>query len=296
MLREDGMVMDDGTTARMGQNEYVMTTTTANAVAVFRHLEYCRQVLWPDMDVQLISTTEAWAQYSVAGPNARKLLEKLVDQDISDAAFSYMACGAITVKGTRARLFRISFSGELAYEVAVPTRYGDAMIRALVDVGREFDAVVYGTEALGVMRVEKGHVAGNELNGQSSALNMGLGKMVSKKKDSIGMVLSQREGMVREGGYRLVGVKPVDAAKPLTAGAHFLAKGAEAVAANDGGWLTSVVYSPHLGHSIGLGYLKSGDTRMGEKLRVVNLLSGTDVDVEIVSPHFFDPEGARLRG
>ena len=94
MLREDGMVMDDGTTARMGQNEYVMTTTTANAVPVFRHLEYCRQVLWPDLDVQLISTTEAWAQYSVAGPNARKLLQKLVDQDISDAAFPYMACGS----------------------------------------------------------------------------------------------------------------------------------------------------------------------------------------------------------
>jgi sarcosine oxidase subunit alpha len=296
MLREDGMVMDDGTTARMGPSEYVMTTTTANAVPVFRHLEYCRQVLWPDMDVQLISTTEAWAQYSVAGPNARKLLEKLVDQDISDAAFPYMACGAITVKGTRARLFRISFSGELAYEIAVPTRYGDAMIRALVEAGREFDAVVYGTEALGVMRVEKGHVAGNELNGQSSALNMGLGKMVSKKKDAIGMVLSQREGMVAEGGYRLVGVKPVDPAKPLTAGAHFLAKGADPVAANDGGWLTSVVYSPHLGHSIGLGYLKGGDRRTGERLRVVNLLAGTDVDVEIVSPQFFDPEGERLRG
>ncbi|MDP1578256.1 MAG: sarcosine oxidase subunit alpha, partial [Cypionkella sp.] len=144
MLREDGMVMDDGTTARMGQNEYVMTTTTANAVPVFRHLEYCRQVLWPDLDVQLISTTEAWAQYSVAGPNARKLLEKLVDQDISDAAFPYMACGNITVQGTRARLFRISFSGERAYEIAVPTRYGDAMIRGLIEAGREFDAVVYG--------------------------------------------------------------------------------------------------------------------------------------------------------
>ena len=296
MLREDGMVMDDGTTARMGQNEYVMTTTTANAVPVFRHLEYCRQVLWPDLDVQLISTTEAWAQYSVAGPNARKLLEKLVDQDISDAAFPYMACGQITVKGTRARLFRISFSGELAYEIAVPTRYGDAMIRALVEAGREFDAVVYGTEALGVMRVEKGHVAGNELNGQSSALNMGLGKMVSKKKDSIGMVLSQREGMTQPNGYRLVGVKPVNPAESLTAGAHFLAKGAEAVAANDGGWLTSVVYSPHLGHSIGLGYLKGGDTRKGERLRIVNLLAKTDVEVEIVSPHFFDPEGERLRG
>jgi glycine cleavage system aminomethyltransferase T len=93
MLREDGMVFDDGTTARMGENEYVMTTTTANAVTVFRHLEFCRQCLWPDMDVQLISTTEAWAQFSVAGPNARKLLEKLVDQDISDAAFPYMGAG-----------------------------------------------------------------------------------------------------------------------------------------------------------------------------------------------------------
>ncbi len=296
MLREDGMVMDDGTTARMGPSEYVMTTTTANAVPVFRHLEYCRQVLWPDLDVQLISTTEAWAQYSVAGPNARKLLEKLVDQDISDAAFPYMACGAVTVQGTRARLFRISFSGELAYEIAVPTRYGDAMIRALVEAGREFDAVVYGTEALGVMRVEKGHIAGNELNGQSSALNMGLGKMVSKKKDSIGMVLSQREGMTVPNGYRLVGVKPVHPSEALTAGAHFLVKGADAVAANDGGWLTSVVYSPHLGHSIGLGYLKSGDTRKGERLRSVNLLAKTDVEVEIVSPHFFDPEGERLRG
>ena len=296
MLREDGMVFDDGTTARMGEHEYVMTTTTANAVTVFRHLEYCRQVLWPDMDVQLISTTEAWAQFSVAGPNARKLLEKIVDQDISDAAFPYMGAGSITVGGRRARLFRISFSGELAFEIAVPTRYGDAMIRRLVEVGKEFDAVVYGTEALGVMRVEKGHVAGNELNGQSTALNMGLGKMVSKKKDSIGMVLSQREGMVNPNGYRLVGVKPVDPKGQLTAGSHFLEPGAEPVMANDGGWLTSKVYSPHLGCDIALGYLKAGDQKIGKRMRAVNLLARTETEVEIVSPHFFDPEGERLRG
>ncbi len=222
MLREDGIVFDDGTTARMGEHEYVMTTTTANAVTVFRHLEFVRQCLYPDLDVQLISTTEAWAQYSVAGPNARKLLAKIVDQDISDEVFPYMGAGNITVcGGLRARLFRISFSGELAFEIAVPTRYGDAMIRKLVEVGKEFDAVVYGTETLGVMRIEKGHVAGNELNGQSTALNMGLGKMVSKKKDSIGMVLSQREGMNAPNGYRLVGVKPVDASQPLTAGQSF---------------------------------------------------------------------------
>ena len=296
MLREDGMVFDDGTTARMGENEYVMTTTTANAVTVFRHLEFCRQCLWPNLDVQLISTTEAWAQYSVAGPNARKLLEKVVDQDISDAAFPYMGAANITVGGLRARLFRISFSGELAYEIAVPTRYGDALLREMLAKGAEFDPVVYGTEALGVMRIEKGHVAGGELNGQSTALNMGLGKMVSKKKDSIGMVLSQREGMVEENGYRLVGVKPVDPKAKLVAGSHFLEKGAAPVAANDGGWLTSKVYSPHLGCDIALGYLKGGDKKIGTRMRAVNLVGGLDTEVEIISPHVFDPEGERLRG
>jgi methylglutamate dehydrogenase subunit C len=296
MLREDGMVFDDGTTARLGEHEYVMTTTTANAVTVFRHLEFCRQCLWPDMDVQLISTTEAWAQYSVAGPNARRLLQKLVDQDISDSAFPYMGAGTVTVGGLRARLFRISFSGELAYEIAVPTRYGDALIRKLVEAGQEFDAVVYGTEALGVMRIEKGHVAGNELNGQSSALNMGLGKMVSKKKDSIGMVLSQREGMTQPGGYRLVGVKPVDPKGSLSAGSHFMEIGAPVELASDGGWLTSKVYSPHLGCDIALGYLKGGDQKIGHRMRAVNFLTKTDTEVDIVSPHFFDPEGERLRG
>lgn len=297
MLREDGIVFDDGTTARMGENEYVMTTTTANAVTVFRHLEFCRQCLWPEMDVQLISTTEAWAQFSVAGPNARKLLEKVVDQDISDAAFPYMGAGNITVcGGLRARLFRISFSGELAYEIAVPTRYGDALLREMLARGKEFDPIVYGTEALGVMRIEKGHVAGGELNGQSTALNMGLGKMVSKKKDSIGMVLSQREGMTAENGYRLVGVKPVNPNGKLTAGSHFLEKGAAPVAANDGGWLTSKVYSPHLGCDIALGYLKGGDKKIGQRMRIVNLLAGLETEVEIISPHMFDPEGERLRG
>jgi len=280
----------------MGEHEYVMTTTTANAVTVFRHLEFCRQCLWPDLDVQVISTTEAWAQFSVAGPNARKLMEKIVDQDISDAAFPYMGAGNITVGGLRARLFRISFSGELAYEIAVPTRYGDALLRELLAKGAEFEPVVYGTEALGVMRIEKGHVAGGELNGQSTALNMGLGKMVSKKKDSIGMVLSQREGMVEENGYRLVGVKPVDLAGKLTAGSHFLEIGAAAVAANDGGWLSSKVYSPHLGCDIALGYLKGGDKRIGQRMRAVNLVGGTESEVEIISPHMFDPEGERLRG
>ncbi|MCB2127581.1 MAG: sarcosine oxidase subunit alpha family protein [Rhodobacteraceae bacterium] len=298
MLREDGMAMDDGTTARLAEDHFVMTTTTANAVGVFRHLEFCRQCLWPDMDVQLISTTEAWAQYSVAGPNARKLLQKIVDpgHDISNEAFPYMACGDITVcGGLRARLFRISFSGELAYEIAVPTRYGDGLIRAMVKAGQEFDAVVYGTEALGVMRIEKGHPAGNELNGTTTALNLGMGGMVSKKKDCIGNTLSEREGLNRDDALNLVGFRPVQAGDPLAAGSHFIRKGAEAVAANDEGYLTSVAYSPHLQSMIGLGFLAAGKSRLGEVLRAVNPVEGAETLVEVVSPHFVDPEGERLR-
>ena len=173
MLREDGIALDDGTAARLGENHFVVTTTTANAVSVYRHMEFVRQCLFPKMDVQLISTTEAWAQFAVAGPKSRNLLRKIVDKDydLSNDGFPFMACGEVTVcGGLRARLFRISFSGELAYELAVPTRYGDALIREIMRAGKEFDIVPYGTEALGVMRIEKGHAAGNELNGTTSCL------------------------------------------------------------------------------------------------------------------------------
>ncbi len=298
MLREDGIVMDDGTTARMGEHHFVMTTTTANAVSVFRHMEFCRQCLWPDMDVHLISATEQWAQYAVAGPNSRKTLQNLVDKefDISNDAFPFMACGEITVAGgIPARLFRISFSGELAYEIAVPTRYGDSMIRALMQAGKEYNITPYGTEALGVMRIEKGHAAGNELCGTTTAANLGLGMMVSKKKDCIGNVLSQREGLNPDKPLQLVGFKPVDADISLSAGAHFVSKGREVNMANDEGWMTSVAYSPILNCSIGLGLIADGKNRMGEVVTAANPLKQSNIDVEIVSAHFVDPDGDRLR-
>ncbi|MDF1669341.1 MAG: sarcosine oxidase subunit alpha family protein [Roseovarius sp.] len=298
MLREDGICYDDGTTARMSENHFVMTTTTANAVLVFRRMEFARQCLWPNMDVHLISTTDGWAQFAVAGPNARNLLRKVVDEahDMSNEAFPFMACGEVTVcGGMPARLFRISFSGELAYEIAVPARYGNSMMSVLMQAGAEYDAVPYGTEALGVMRIEKGHAAGNELNGQTTAHNLGMGRMVSQKKECIGNVLSQRPEMQREDAIKLVGFKPVDPSETLIAGSHFINKGAEANTANDQGWMTSVAYSPTLGHSIGLGFIKSGDTRKGEIVRAVSPLHGVEMEVEIVSAHFIDPEGERLR-
>ena len=283
MLREDGIVYDDGTCARLAETHYVMTTTTANAGTVFRNLEFARQCLW---------------QFAVAGPNSRALLSKVVDSmDLSNEAFPFMACSECTVfGGTPARLFRISFSGELAYEIAVPARYGHAMMGALMQVGKEFDAVPYGTEALGVMRIEKGHAAGNELNGQTTAHMLGLGGMVSRKKDSIGSKLSARPEMIRDDGMRLVGFRPVDRTQLLTAGAHFLEAGAPADMAHDQGWMTSVAYSPELGHSIGIGYLKRGGERFGETVRAYSPVRNQDIMVEICSPHHIDPEGERQRG
>lgn len=298
MLREDGIAMDDGTAARLAEDHFVVTTTTANAVSVYRHMEFCRQCLWPDMDVQLISTTEAWAQYAVAGPNSRKLLQKIVDPefDISNEGFPFMGCGEITVcGGLRARLFRISFSGELAFEIAVPTRYGDALMRKMMEAGAEFDVVPYGTEALGVMRIEKGHAAGNELNGTTTALNLGMGRMVSKKKDSIGSTLSEREGLNQPSALAQVGFKPVDASEPVVAGSHLMNKGDQANAKNDQGYITSAAYSPILESSIGLGFLKDGANRKGEIVRAVNPVRNQEVLVEVVSAHFIDPDGERLR-
>ena len=296
MLREDGIALDDGTAGRLAEDHFVITTTTANALPVYRHMEFVRQCLFPDMDVQLISTTEAWAQYAVAGPNSRKLLEKIVDQNISNDTFPFMACANITIcGGLRARLFRISFSGELAFEIAVPTAYGDALMRKIMEAGAEFDVTPYGTEALGVMRMEKGHATGNELNGTTSALNLGMGRMVSTAKDSIGSVLSRRDGMNAADALMQVGIRPLDLGDPVPAGAHLMNADGPVDAAHDQGYVTSACYSPNLGHAIGLAFIKDGSNRIGEKMRLVSPLTGVDVAVEIVSAHFIDPKGERLR-
>lgn len=296
MLREDGFAWDDGTCARLSETQYVVTTTTANAGTIYKHMEFCRQCLWPELDVQLISTTDAWAQMSVAGPNARRLLERIVDGfDLSNDAFPFMGCANLTVcGGLRARLFRISFSGELAYEIAVPARYGNALMERLVTVGADLGATPYGTETLGVLRIEKGHAAGNELNGQTTAQMLGMGKMVSTKKDSIGAVLSRREGMTAD-RRMLVGLQPVDPAEPVVAGSHLFVEGAAQDTANDQGWITSACFSPHVGSGIGLGYLVDGADRMGQVVVAANPLQGQSVRMRVVSAHFVDPEGGRVR-
>ncbi|RWI66751.1 sarcosine oxidase subunit alpha family protein [Mesorhizobium sp.] len=296
MLREDGFAYDDGTCARLAEDHCVVTTTTANAGLVYRNMEFARQCLWPELDVQIISTTDAWAQIAVAGPKSRALLARIVDGfDLSNEAFPFMACAELTVcDGLRARLFRISFSGELAYEIAVPARYGHTLIEWLMELGADLGATPYGTEALGVLRIEKGHAAGPELNGQATALMVGLGSMVSRKKDSVGAVMSRREGLAGD-RRRLVGLRPVDPAGKMVSGSHLFAEGAPRKFDTDQGWITSACYSPHVGSMIGLGFLENGDERLGEVIVAANPLEGESARLRVVPAHFVDPEGARLR-
>jgi methylglutamate dehydrogenase subunit C len=299
MLREDGIAFDDGTTSRLADDRYFMTTTTANAVRVFQHMHFCHQVLWPELDVQFASATDEWAQFSVAGPRARDVLARLVDPpfSIANADFPYMGVAELTVcEGIPARLYRLSFSGELAYEIGVPARYGDALARALMRAGEPFGIIPYGTEALGVMRIEKGHVAGNELDGRTTADDLGLGRMMSSKKDFIGRVMATRPGLTDPKRPKLVGLRPRNAGERLYAGSHLLPKGAAHVVENDQGVVTSVAFSPSLDHWIGLGFIVGGTARIGETVTVVDFMRNSFIEVELCAPVFVDPKGERLRG
>ena len=299
MLREDGMVMDDGTVARFGPARFLVTTTTANAVAVNQHWHYCHQVLWPELDVQFVSTTEHWAQFAVAGPRARELLSRLVakPEELADERLPYLGCTEIMLDdGLPARLYRVSFSGELAYEIAVRADAGDSLMRRLMAAGTTLGVVAYGTEALGVMRIEKGHVAGNELTGMTTAWDLGLQRLVADREDFVGAAMARRPALLDPARPRLVGLRPVDPSRRLFAGAHCLPTGTSLTAEHDQGYLTSVAWSPSLGHWIALALVSHGPERHGERLRAVDLLRGQETLVEICDPVFLDPGGERLRG
>jgi methylglutamate dehydrogenase subunit C len=225
------------------------------------------------------------------------VIAALVDGDVSDAAFPFMACGTFPVLGSvEARLFRISFSGERAYEIGVPAAHGDALVRRIMEVGAPHGIVPYGLEALGVMRIEKGHPAGGELNGQTTARDLGMAKMLSTKKDFVGRALAQRAALIDPQRPTLVGLRPLDRTARLRAGAHLLPLGAPAEIAHDQGWVTSVAFSPSLGHWIGLAMLANGPARHGEQVRAYDPVRDGDVAVEVVAPCFIDPDGGRLRG
>ncbi|MDW9416688.1 sarcosine oxidase subunit alpha [Sinorhizobium meliloti] len=297
MLREDGFIYDDGTTSRLEENRFIMTTTTAYAAGVMNHLEFCAQVLWPQLDVRLASITDQWAQMAIAGPKARMILQKIVDEDISDAAFPYLAAKEVSLFGGALHgcLFRISFSGELAYELAVPAGYGESIADALLEAGKDHGIMPYGVETLSVLRIEKGHVTHNEINGTVVPADLGFGKMVSAgKPDFVGKAMLQREGLTAPDRPQLVGVVPLDPQQSFRSGSHILAKGAAATLENDEGYVTSSAYSPHVGSTIALALVRNGRNRHGEEVLVWSGLHGESTPARLCNPVFFDPQNERL--
>ncbi|MGO8023350.1 sarcosine oxidase subunit alpha family protein [Rhizobium leguminosarum] len=297
MLREDGFIYDDGTTSRFSDEHFFMTTTTALAAGVLTHLEFCAQALWPELDVCFASSTDQWAQMAVAGPKSRAILEEIVDEDLSDAAFPFMSARKVSLFGGRleGRLFRISFSGELAYELAVPAGYGEGVADAVMAAGEKHGICAYGAEALGVMRIEKGHVTHAEINGTVTPGDLGFGRMVSSTKpDFIGKAMLAREGLQDPERPRLVGVKPLNPASGFRTGSHILAEDAAATLENDQGYVTSSAFSPMLGHTIGLALVRRGPERIGEKVTVWNDLRNEFTDAVFCHPVFIDPENEKL--
>ncbi len=296
MLREDGHVMDDGTCARLGEGHFLVTTTTAAAGQVMRHMDFVQQAFCADWAVRFASVTEHWAQFAVAGPRARDLLNTLLDQPVSADSLPFMACQPVTVAGVAGRLFRISFSGALGYEVAVPARYGAALFARLVEGAEALGGGAYGMEALNVMRIEKGFITHAEIDGRVTAFDLGVQRMLSAAKDCIGKPASERPGLMDDARGQLVGLMSVDPADRIDAGAPLYAADAPARAENWQGHVTSAGYSPTLKGWLALGFLSNGRARHGEVLCIHDALRGRKLMARVCDPVFLDPEGRAMRG
>ena len=296
MLREDGIVFDDGTTTRVSENHFHMTTTTAQAVNVLAHLEYYLQVVWPELDVNVLSTTEQWAGAALAGPNSRDLLSKLFpDTDVSNEAFPFMGFKEKDLFGVPARIFRISFSGELAYEINVESGYGVFMWQKIMELGKRMNIEPYGTEALSTLRIEMGHVAGSEIDGRTISSDLSLEGMLSKKKDFIGKRSLNREAFLNPNREKIVGVVPLDKKTMIPEGSHLVSDSNASLPNPKLGHISASCWSVEYNNPFSLAILKEGKKRIGEKLYALSPLKNKNIPVEIVSSHYVDSKGERVR-
>ena len=300
MLRDDGIVLDDGTTWRVGPQDWFMTTTTAQATRVMAWMEGLLATRFQGLRVHLTSVTDQWSGVSLAGPRSRAVLEAVIDGvDLSDDGFPFMGVreGHLRAADGRmhCRIARISFSGELGYEVYVGSDYAEASMEALQSAVENEGGALYGLEALGTLRIEKGHVTAAELDGRVTLGDAGLARMASRKKPFIGKTLASRPELLNEARPQLVGIFPANRAETFHSGAILCETGG--VRGHGVGWITAVTHSPALGHWIGLGFA-TGGARHDEVRTLVatDPVRNKDTRVEIVSPHMFDPRGERLRG
>ncbi|MGU9956724.1 MAG: sarcosine oxidase subunit alpha family protein [Arenicellales bacterium WSBS_2016_MAG_OTU3] len=294
MLSEDGMVMDDGVTTRLGENHFHMTTTTGGAATVMSWLEHWLQTEWPELDVYLTSVTDQWSIAALAGPNSRKILETVCDDvKLNDEDFPFMSYRECTVAGIPARIFRISFSGELGYEINTAANYGHELWEALMTAGEAFDITPYGTEAMHVLRAEKGFIiVGQDTDGSVTPQDLGMDWICSKKKDFIGRRSLKRSDSVKENRKQLVGISTDDPNTVLPEGAQLVHDANVAPPVPMVGHVTSSYHSTTLGRSIAMAVVKGGRGRMGETV-YASLMDGKIVPARICDPVFYDKQGAR---
>jgi len=296
MLREDGVVFDDGTTTRISENHYHMTTTTAQAVNVLSHLEYYLQVVWPELNVNVLSITEQWAGIALAGPNSRNLLSKLFPKtDVSNDGLPFMGFKKGDLFGVPSRIFRISFSGELAYEINVESGYGIFMWEKIMEIGKEYSIEPYGTEALSTLRIEMGHIAGSEIDGRAVASDLSLDVMLSKKKDFIGKRSLNREAFLKPEREKIVGVIPLDKKTMIPEGSYLVSDSNANLPNLKLGHISASCWSVEYNNPFSLAILKDGKKKIGEKLYALSPLKNKSIPVEIVSSHYVDPKGKRVR-
>jgi len=294
LLRDDGFVYDDGVVARVSESRFHVTTTTGGAPRVLAMMEDYLQTEWSDLKVWLTSTTEQWAVVAVQGPKARAVLAGLVDIDLAAAALPHMSVALGHICGVPMRLFRVSFTGELGFEVNVPADFGPAVWEAVWEAGQAHGIMPYGTETMHVLRAEKGYIiVGQDTDGTVTPDDAGLGWAIGKNKpDFVGKRSLERPALTSPQRRQLVGLLTTDPQVVLEEGTQVMAQAGARAPARALGHVTSSYHSSVLGRSIAMGLVAGGRARIGETL-YVSVPAG-DIPVQVASPVFYDPQGRRL--
>ena len=295
MCKEDGMVFDDGVTACLADNHFVMTTTTGGAGRVMEWLELYHQTEWPELKVYFTSVTDHWATMTLSGPNSRKLLAEVTDIDLDKDAFPFMSWKEGKVGGVPARVFRISFTGELSYEVNVQADYALGVWEQLIEAGKKYGLTPYGTETMHVLRAEKGFIiVGQDTDGSVTPDDLGMGWCVGRTKPFswIGWRGMNREDCLKENRKQLIGLKPLDPNRVLPEGAQLVFDPKQPIPMTMVGHVTSSYMSAAMGYSFAMALVRGGLSRIGERV-FAPLADGSVIEAEIVSPVFYDPKGDR---
>ena len=290
---DDGMVIDDGVTSRLEDKRWLMTTTTGNASKVFHWIDEWLQCEWPELDVFLTSVSSHWSTITIAGSNARNVLLELAgDVDVSNSSFPHHTWKIIKIFGVVARVFRVSFTGELSYEINIPSRYAHSLWESIISIGERYDITPFGTESLHTLRAEKGYiVVGHETDGSVTPDDIGFGWMMRKRKDFIGHRSLSRESIIGEKRPQLVGLLPETY---IPEGAQVLSDEISGSDKQSIGHVTSSYNSPSLGIPIALGLIQGGRSLIGSNIRIIGPSNSMSVNAKIVSHCFYDPNGDRL--